>query len=214
MTTSTNYVDPRVKRTRQLLQNAFLELMQEKGFSALTIQDVTERATVNRGTFYAHFPDKFALLDAVIRHLPSASRLGRPTLRLLIQTVFEYFREIYHRCPPSETMKPFLEQAVQEELTRLLLAWLKQERVSKRVPVETMAVMVSWAILGVVAQWMEGTKTISAEQMVDQALIVITGGMERMTPDAFGDSEDIDQSRSPSTRTDHHPPLSGRRFSR
>jgi AcrR family transcriptional regulator len=202
MTTSTSYVDPRVKRTRQLLQHAFLELLQEKGFETLNIQDITARATVNRGTFYAHFPDKFALLDAVIReqfhqaverHLPSASRLGRPTLRLLIQTVFEYFSEIYHRCPPSETMKPFLEQAVQEELTRLLLAWLKQERVSKRVPVETMAVMVSWAIIGVVVQWMEGTKTISAEQMVDQALIVITEGMEQLTPDTFADSEDIDQ---------------------
>jgi len=194
MTTSTGYVDPRVKRTRQLLQNAFLELLQEKRFEALSIQDITARATVNRGTFYAHFPDKFTLLDAVIReqfqqaverHLSSASRLGRPTLRLLIQTVFEYFSEIYQRCPPSETMKPFLEQAVQEELTGLLLAWLKQERVSRRVPVETMGVMVSWAILGVVAQWMEGTNTISADQMVDQALIVITEGMERLTPDAF-----------------------------
>ncbi|GHP00343.1 TetR family transcriptional regulator [Reticulibacter mediterranei] len=197
MTTSTSYVDPRVKRTRQLLQNAFLELMQEKGFSALSIQDITARATVNRGTFYAHFPDKFALLEAVIREqfhqavalkLPSLSRLGRTTLRLLIQTVFEYFREIYHRCPPSETMTPFLEQAIQEELTRLLVTWLKQERVREQVPVETMAVMVSWAILGAVVQWCRGTNTISAEQMANQALIVITGGMERMTPDAFGDS--------------------------
>src|SRR5690348_16691494 len=103
MTTSTRYVDPRVKRTRQLLPNAFVELLLEKGFSAMSIQDITERATVNRGTFYAHFPDKFALLDAIIRDqfhqavalkLPSTSRLGRKTLRLLIQTVFEYFSEV------------------------------------------------------------------------------------------------------------------------
>ena len=195
MTTSTSYVDPRVKRTRQLLQNAFVELLPEKGFSAMSIPDITARATVNRGTFYAHFPDKFALLDAVIREqfhqavalkLSSTSRLGRTTLRLLIQTVFEYFSEFYNRCQPSETMNPFLEQAVQEELTRLLLTWLKQERA--RVQVETMAVMVSWAILGAVVQWCRGTNTIPAEQMADQVLIVITEGMERLTPDAFGDS--------------------------
>lgn len=197
MTTSTNSVDPRVKRTRQLLQNAFIDLLPEKGFAAMNIQDITARATVNRGTFYAHFPDKFALLDAVIRQqfhqavantLPSTRRWGRTTLCLLIQTVFDFFIMFDRLCGHTETMAPFVERAVQEELTGLLLSWLKQERVSKRVPVETMAVMVSCAILGVVGQWMEGTMKIKASQMVDQAVIVITEGMERLTPDAFGDS--------------------------
>src|SRR5207245_2778046 len=63
MVTQAKGVDPRVKRTRKLLQQAFIELFQEKGFAAISIQDITERATVNRATFYAHFPDKYALLD-------------------------------------------------------------------------------------------------------------------------------------------------------
>lgn len=193
--------DPRVKRTRQLLLQAFRELMEEKGFSAMSIRDITARATVNRGTFYAHFPDKYALLDAFIREqfhqavadlLPSPSRLGRTTLRLLIRTVSEYLSQLYNRCQPSDILNPILnpvlEQVVQEELTRLLLTWLKQERVRERVPVETIAVTTSWAILGAVVQWCRGTKTLSKEQMADQALIVITRGMERLTPDAFLDS--------------------------
>ncbi len=67
MVTAVKGVDPRVKRTRKLLQQAFLELFQEKGFAAISIQDITERATVNRATFYAHFQDKYALLDSIIR---------------------------------------------------------------------------------------------------------------------------------------------------
>src|SRR5215475_8743962 len=67
MATPPKTIDPRVKRTRQLLQQAFFEVMREKGFAAMTVQDITERATVNRGTFYAHFTDKYALLDAIIR---------------------------------------------------------------------------------------------------------------------------------------------------
>jgi AcrR family transcriptional regulator len=190
--------DPRVKRTRQLLLQAFRELFEEKGFSAMSIQDITARATVNRGTFYAHFPDKYALLDAFIRDqfhqtlaskLPSTSRLGRATLRLLIQTVFEYLGKLYNHCQPSHIMNPFLEQAVQEELTRLLLTWFKQEAARERVSVETMAVTTSWAILGAVVQWCRETKTLSKEQMVDQALIVITEGIERLTPDAFQNGE-------------------------
>ncbi len=59
--------DPRVKRTRQLLQRAFLDLYQEKSFSLITVQDIAERATVNRVTFYAHFEDKYALMDSLMR---------------------------------------------------------------------------------------------------------------------------------------------------
>jgi hypothetical protein len=51
-----------------------------------------------------------------------------------------------------------------------------------------MAVTTSWAILGAVVQWCRGPKTLSVEQMADQALMVITKGMERLTPDAFQDS--------------------------
>ena len=63
MTLGEKSVDPRVKRTRQLLQRAFLELFEEKGIESIGIQEITDRATVNRATFYAHFPDKYALLD-------------------------------------------------------------------------------------------------------------------------------------------------------
>jgi AcrR family transcriptional regulator len=51
MKTISTSSDPRVKRTRQLLLQAFRELMEEKGFSAMSTQDITARATVNRGTF-------------------------------------------------------------------------------------------------------------------------------------------------------------------
>src|SRR5437879_1361690 len=82
MTLGEKSVDPRVKRTRQLLQRAFLELFVEKDIESISIQEITERATVNRATFYAHFPDKYALLDSIVRelfqqalaqHLPVAS---------------------------------------------------------------------------------------------------------------------------------------------
>src|SRR6478752_4286669 len=59
--------DRRVRRTERLLKQAFRELVAEKGFAAVTVRYIAERADVNRGTFYAHFPDKYALLDLAIR---------------------------------------------------------------------------------------------------------------------------------------------------
>ena len=58
-----NRLDPRIRRTRQLLQDALRKLLDQKGFDDITVQDITEAATLNRATFYAHYPDKFALLE-------------------------------------------------------------------------------------------------------------------------------------------------------
>jgi len=59
----TEQLDPRVKRTRQLLRQALIELIPEKGYNAITIQDITDRATLNRATFYLHYRDKDDLLN-------------------------------------------------------------------------------------------------------------------------------------------------------
>src|SRR5690242_3716923 len=55
--------DLRVRRTRKLLQQALIEGTVEKGFAALTVRDITERAMVNRSTFYRHYIDKYDLLE-------------------------------------------------------------------------------------------------------------------------------------------------------
>src|SRR5215468_9576608 len=50
--------DRRVQRTRQSLRDALIELMIEKGYEEVTVQDIIDRANVGRSTFYAHFLDK------------------------------------------------------------------------------------------------------------------------------------------------------------
>ena len=70
--------DRRIQRTRQVLQQAFVDVVQEKGealrslpelekcFATTSIQEITARANVNRGTFYLHFTDKYMLADAIV----------------------------------------------------------------------------------------------------------------------------------------------------
>ena len=59
----------RVKRTRQLIQDAFVALVGEKGFENVTVQHIAERAPVNRATFYSHYHDKYDLLDKSIEEM-------------------------------------------------------------------------------------------------------------------------------------------------
>lgn len=55
-------LDRRVRKTRFLLQHALRELILEKGYDAITVQDILDRADVGRSTFYAHFRNKDDLL--------------------------------------------------------------------------------------------------------------------------------------------------------
>ena len=54
--------DRRIRRTQRLLKESLVELMSEKEFKDITIKDITERADLNRGTFYLHYSDTYELL--------------------------------------------------------------------------------------------------------------------------------------------------------
>ncbi|MBP1044957.1 TetR/AcrR family transcriptional regulator [Enterococcus sp. BWM-S5] len=57
--------DLRVMRTHKMIIEAFFHLVEEKGFEAITIQEIADRAMINRATFYAHFKDKQDLYDQI-----------------------------------------------------------------------------------------------------------------------------------------------------
>ncbi len=60
-----DHVDLRVRRTHANLREALIDLIEEKGFDAVTVADIAERAMVNRTTFYRHYPDKYALVTGI-----------------------------------------------------------------------------------------------------------------------------------------------------
>ncbi|QBD83290.1 TetR/AcrR family transcriptional regulator [Ktedonosporobacter rubrisoli] len=190
-------MDRRVQRTRQMLQQAFVEVVREKGFAATSIQDITDRANVNRGTFYLHFADKYMLVEEFIREdfqhlmeriLPPAARWDRRTLHLLIESMLSYFERKYqHQQHVPPALAPLIERAIHEELTALLLRWLRQSEseVRLKVPKETIARVVSWAIFGSVIQWSQEESTTSLAQMTQDILLVIAEGVGHLAPEVL-----------------------------
>jgi AcrR family transcriptional regulator len=187
--TQPNASDPRVKRTRRLLLRAFTELAQEKGISAISVQDIAERATVNRATFYAHFDDKYALMSSwmceefqqvLARNIPSSATLSIHNLHVLILTVFDFLAGFYSSCKRSDTQfEPMFETAMQQELSDVLLGWLKQGASSHSNPaaLQTTAQVVSWAIFGPAVQWSRGSRSRSAEEMSRDVLAVVLASL-------------------------------------
>lgn len=210
MATPKRREDRRIQRTRQVLQQAFVDVVREKGdarrglreiekcFTATSIQEITTRANVNRGTFYLHFTDKYMLADTVVREqfhqqlanvLPAECRWNRKTLQALIQAMLDLFEGKYHhQHQPSLVFAPLVEQAIHEELNELLLTWLraaKGEERRKYEPLETTASVVGWAIFGSALQWSQEEKTMSSEQMAESISQVIMEGVARLAPDAL-----------------------------
>lgn len=182
--------DLRVRRTRQSLFTAFQELIQEQGFSAIHVHDLTERAKINRGTFYAHFADKYALLDSLIREqfqqaladaLPPIPYWGTETLRSLILIVLHYFQEFHRHCRHPKSIDPLFERSIQNELEEVFFTWLTQVPDAEKrwpSPIKTIAQIVSWSIFGAAVTWSQDTtSTMSAEQMTDAILNMITRGI-------------------------------------
>lgn len=62
-------MDFRVMKTREIIISTFLECVKELGFGKLTVKDITERARINRSTFYKHYEDKYDLRDKYLDHM-------------------------------------------------------------------------------------------------------------------------------------------------
>lgn len=185
-------LDPRVKRTRNLLEHAFLDVTAEKGFQAVSVQDITERAGVNRATFYAHFPDKYALLDYSVRQefrqeiekrMLNVCTFSMDNLRVLIIAVCEYISTASSHCnPPSQQFESVMETQVRGQIQELIQKWI--EKLGTDVDPRIAATAASWSIYGLALQWSrdKSRKRLSAENFADQVLPLIAGNLRLVQP--------------------------------
>jgi AcrR family transcriptional regulator len=168
--------DPRIRRTRQMLFKALQDLLGEKTFDLISVQDITERSTLNRATFYDHFTDKFELLEAMIGERFStliAARMAgnagtcETSLRQLILAACDFLAEVSSGCQKHQRQfEPMVESRVKAILREFLLEGLRSHQA--RNP-ELKATMVSWAIAGAALQWSREKKT-TADELAEAVL--------------------------------------------
>src|SRR6201987_3268958 len=177
-------LDPRIKRTRQLLHRAFSELLAEKTFEEITVNDIAERSTVNRATFYDHFPDKFALLEDIIAdsfqamldaRMSGSSGTCPGSVKQLICAVCDFFADLGSRCQKHQRQfAPVAESKIKSVLRDFLLIGLRETipEASKN-ELELRATMASWAICGAALEWSH-TKTVSLEAFADSVFALVS----------------------------------------
>ncbi len=176
MTCDPAKMDPRIRRTRQMLFQAFQDLLREKTFDQISVHDIAERSTLNRATFYDHFTDKFALLEAMIgerfstliaERMPGAEGTCENSLRQLILAACDFLAETSSGCQKHQRQfEPLVESRVKAVLREYLIEGLRSHQAQDA---ELKATMVSWAIAGAALQWSRERK-ISADQLAEAVL--------------------------------------------
>jgi AcrR family transcriptional regulator len=86
----------RVRRTQKLLREALIELIEERGFDALTVGEITERAMVSRASFYHNYQDKYDLVEQIYAEAMQAlfNAISEPAMVHSSQTFERFFEHI------------------------------------------------------------------------------------------------------------------------
>lgn len=169
--------DPRAHRSRAMLREALLGLMRERGFDSISVQDITERAQLNRSTFYLHYRDKDELLTHVMRDMilelsRRSHQLGDSPDRLH-RTLVEWFQhaaehsELYHLMLGRSGMRAFSIQ-LRKLLEQLMNLDMGRPGVVARlqgVPVPVMNRFMASAYMGVLEWWLDRRALHSPEEM-------------------------------------------------
>lgn len=176
-------VDPRVRRTRLLLQQALGSLLETREFDKISVQHIAEAATVNRATFYDHYPDKFALLECMVGtrfgELLAARGIrfdgGCPAaLKGIVLGVCDYLAAVPGlACHRQLQLEPHLEAAVIAVVRRMILHGFELHPPADSVAPPMLAATLSWGIYGAAKEWLKTPEHCPSESVVDQVMALV-----------------------------------------
>jgi AcrR family transcriptional regulator len=163
--------DPRVLRSRQMLMEALLRLLTRKEFEGISIQEIADEATLNRATFYLHYPDKNALLQAMTaaRFRDLIARRGLSftncdgALQAIALGVCDYLAETA-RCP-SQLAKMPLERSIIPVVESMFKEGAEKHAMAPDNNAELLATTAAWAIFGAARRWYQTPDRIPAQEM-------------------------------------------------
>ena len=168
--------DRRSQRTYRLVSSAFAELMVEKPYEEILVQDILDRADIGRTTFYAHYFDKEDVLNSIVEEELEmlTHQIAHSTARQRIVPSLELFEHVYHSqnqkflaLMQSRAGEPLWE-ALQTALCQTIepaLSTLCAERRSPPIPLQVVSQYLAGALLTLLKWWIGASMPYPPEQM-------------------------------------------------
>ena len=155
--------------------------MQTKSFDEISVQDITEAATVNRATFYDHYTDKFALLEALVaggfHELLGARQVrydaGCPAaVAAIIEAACDYLTQVDAggACDRQSAFQPLMDAAIVAAIRRLLMEGMQRAGQAKADGADV-GVRLRAELVGAAAEGLGGGKQLHMDFQPDHGLI-------------------------------------------
>ncbi|MBK1813131.1 TetR/AcrR family transcriptional regulator [Clostridium sp. YIM B02505] len=186
-----NQEDPRVLRTRQLIKEAFSALLQKKGFDSITIKDIAERASINRATFYAHYEDKYALLEDITevafnKMIPEkvlhSKEFNDETCSQLILMTYDYIVSFYKTCRlDSKSIATLVDEKIRKMLQQMIENIFSKDATFSTLDnlnIKIISAMTCSAIYSAAYSWLKEGKDNSPDLLLDLASTYVMKGLE------------------------------------
>lgn len=172
--------DRRVQRTRRLLQESLTSLILEKGYDAVTIEDITEQADLGRTTFYLHYKDKEELLmqslEAVFDDLVGqiqqrtidewvAHGQGPWTLAFAHAAENARFYQIILSGQGGDGIKKRVQNYIAASIKETVVARAQEVGATPSLPIDVLANYIASSLLGLIAWWLEDERPYTVAQM-------------------------------------------------
>lgn len=177
----------RMTQTKQSLINAFFNLASKKDFEKITIADLTRGAQVNRATFYAHFNDKYDLIDFIMGDFASTSienhtsgvvKFDLDSIHQLVLAVSDFYQQPNIECRSSYggLVLPQMKEKILNELKIFLSKSLEQKYTEneKNMFVPIFAQIIHEGAL----QWATGSVTTNKEEVAKKIALFIVAGSQ------------------------------------
>ncbi|MBD8025989.1 TetR/AcrR family transcriptional regulator [Ureibacillus sp. Re31] len=181
-------------QTKKEIKDAFISLIEEKGFNAVTVRDIATRAKINRGTFYLHYLDKFDLLEkceqeifqkieGIARELNSSNMKelfssGRPLP--FIVNLFHYFQKdaSFLKVILSPKGDPLFEEKLRNTIIDNMFRNISNipNMSNLNIPLEVMTQFISSAHLGVIRYWLNTDMKQTPEEISSMLVQMILKG--------------------------------------
>jgi AcrR family transcriptional regulator len=171
-------VDRRIQKSQDAIKKAIIELMTEKNFDQITIQDISDRANVSRRTIYLHYMDKFDLLDKLIEEHINELRLlaeSASELSFIDGNIiwFEYFEQNYLFFSTMLTSKGA--PSFRNQFLEFVIEGLKREVNNSRFKEEIILRFIAGAYVEVVEWWFKNGMPYPPHKMAEQVGELIEG---------------------------------------
>lgn len=201
-------MDRRKRKTQKAIKTACLELIKEKGFDGMTILDITERADINRGTFYLHFIDKYDMIDQFEKELmgeiEKAFQDETFTVQSMEHLIFSRYRPLVRIFECFKENRDILEILFQtrgtsfiqnrfSEMSGQIFESKLKDQVLFNVSISPTLffTIISSTIIGIANHWIQGKLEYEPEELAYHLINIIVNGPAKAAGFITGEMIDV-----------------------